>query len=1689
MPRIFLRIFIFIGLFFATFANAVAIDTDTFDTDMDGWSKVNSNDVVYWDSGRLFIKRDDSAQKTYDFGSSYANLAIVISLDATEISSWESADDLEIYLNGSKVIDDTVNGTEHYSFPATLDGNGRVTLRIKPNTSTNAESVYIDNVVIDCDLLVSIGNASITEGNSGTKTIDFPITLNASFSQPVSVDYTTVDGTATAGSDYVTSSGTVTIPAGQTSGTISVTINGDTAQESDETFKVNLSNPTNATLGNTSATGTILDDDTPPAISVANTSVTEGNSATQNMIFTLTLDHPFGENISVDYTTADGTATAGDDYAASSGTVTIPAGQTSGSITITVNGDTKVEPNETLTLKLSNPTNATLSNTSAVGTIINDDQVYLLGVQDFELINPQETRNILGNYAIAGNTVECITTSTSSFNGTCTNSHAYNDNGYMSKYIDIDSHSGTWNSTSSSITLPDTYEEDDGDDTNGKEGILWAGLFWQGNVNNYLGSSNTQRRAIATSATSFNYTNITSNSALDVRNTDANKVLLKVDNDPSYTEIKAERLHYDDYYTVTDWWSTNIYGTTYAGFADVTQQLRGYSLSKGTHTFTVANITANEGHENSLGNYAGWSLVVIYKENAEGDTKNISIYEGFTTVSSSVSRNVTISGFKLPSSGDIFSQFSSFAGEGEDVYSTDHMRINGNNMPGAIDKDNIFDARVAGIDRDTSNWLNALNNTNGIDIDRYDTSSIMTALRDVNPDINSITLSLDSTWDYYTPSMIAFATDLYKPELCYDFAGLIGGYIPVPIAEDRTFTVSKWGDDPFYLKIFIRSEEADFNLVNTGLKVILNDINGSSLSTLDFDISKTTVSPNSTNGYIATGGIPDDSSDIFSIGEFTDKHAGGTIGVKENTYAKAAFDFGTSNVIEGKFDIEIHTSLQLDALNPDKLVQYTYSSTNPKSLPICERNYVYDPIWLYFNVEPPKSDRADNSDVEKYSLPTQVVGRTFDVEVASYTGDEYNQEEIIGSPDEITVSVELINAGGFQNDKDAGYDSICSDFDQAESVETFVHFNNDARRPLSLTSDVALESAAFRVLVLTKEEGDGTKTIVPHHCQSTSDGGCFHYVYENNYADLNATNYNGECDSTAPTDTCYNYLRENYATSICSRDNFAIRPKGFRINIQDNDEGNATMPKDIVSNNGDIDDNNASLAAGYTYQLGLTALAFDDNTTALGYYNERYKNEELQNAPLRDAIALAFNDNTTACNDTNTTTYNYPMQNGQITSEHNGTEEFSFDNVGRYNFWMDDTKWTRVDQKDYEYKTKFNNDKKDDCVPLSTAWQNDVHAGCSTSSIINDDTKYNDIDLRFNPYGFDLGSVYMTNTPNNNKSWLYTNNLKDDPNMGVLFDGNVTAIAKGGTVTTNFVKECAATDVNLELNITSTPEEGNITAFSLDDASIKHIGLNNIIIGADDNTTDANGTQATIPKEYFTKDYIGSSEIDLRYNYDRENDKVTNPILATFHSLTASAPDANASAKMDDNRTPEGINSYEQNRTFLKGRVYTANEDYVAQTYDDGYATTFQVLAYCDINSDINCSTAIPSASLSGPLLNWYYMTAHTSNTDDGNIEELDDNDSSGATMTPYQEITFDNNASSGAVVIAYPQENRDKRVTIVVYPYQWLKYHVDSVQDGNPFFMIDFFGNVVNDWTGVGETGNKIDINASRGSEGRTSW
>jgi chitinase len=223
----------------------------------------------------------------------------------------------------------------------------------------------------------SIGNVTVVEGNAGTTTARFTVTLSSAASGPVSIVYATANGTATAGSDYTAKSGTLTFAAGETSKTIDVLVTGDTAVETNETFVVNLSSASGATIATAQATGTITNDDQPPpvpSLSIGGATVTEGNSGTVNLTFTVTLSQASTNAVSVNYATADGTAIAGSDYNATSGALTFAAGQTSKTITVAVRGDTLVEGAETLRVVLSNATGATIATSTGTGTITDDDE-------------------------------------------------------------------------------------------------------------------------------------------------------------------------------------------------------------------------------------------------------------------------------------------------------------------------------------------------------------------------------------------------------------------------------------------------------------------------------------------------------------------------------------------------------------------------------------------------------------------------------------------------------------------------------------------------------------------------------------------------------------------------------------------------------------------------------------------------------------------------------------------------------------------------------------------------------------------------------------------------------------------------------------------------------------------------------------------------------------------------------------------------------------------------------------------------------------------------------------------------------------------------------------------------------------------------------------------------------------------
>ncbi|MGK5088396.1 Calx-beta domain-containing protein [Bdellovibrionota bacterium FG-2] len=269
---------------------------------------------------------------------------------------------------------------------STIDLSQDTTVSIPIAFSTAHDPVFSctpkDTPSIPGDLpTLSVDSVSKSEGDAGISTMVFTVTQSKISSTPTTFYWTTSDGTATAGSDYASVSLTeATIPAGKTTATLNVPLNGDTTSETDETFAVTLSSPTNATILNATGTGTITNDDSAPTLSIDSVSKFEGNTGLTTFTFTVTQNKASAVATTFNWAPSPGTALAGPDFLLTPSTqAVIPIGATTATLNVSVIGDTVGESDKTFSVTISNPTNATIANGTGTGTILNDDIWNALG--------------------------------------------------------------------------------------------------------------------------------------------------------------------------------------------------------------------------------------------------------------------------------------------------------------------------------------------------------------------------------------------------------------------------------------------------------------------------------------------------------------------------------------------------------------------------------------------------------------------------------------------------------------------------------------------------------------------------------------------------------------------------------------------------------------------------------------------------------------------------------------------------------------------------------------------------------------------------------------------------------------------------------------------------------------------------------------------------------------------------------------------------------------------------------------------------------------------------------------------------------------------------------------------------------------------------------------------------------------
>ncbi len=1358
-------------------------------------------------------------------------------------------------------------------------------------------------------------------------------------------------------------------------------------------------------------------------------------------------------------------------------------------------------------------------------------------IQPFTVVNPSSTKNVQGNYAIAGNTVMCLTEKTSGYGGTCHGMTDYAEitsNMHVSKYIDIDSDGATWNSTSSYITFPTTLET-----SVVGESVLWAGLFWQGRISNsttyvmHYGEEN---------ATSGGFDLVETGNGVvygdvDLSTTGAHDIKLKVDNG-SYSDVTQ-----DTFYTTGD---NNA--RTYAAYSDVTSIVKAGVLTSGKHTFTVANLTTNEGRESSPGVFGGWSLVVIYAEDVFGKMRNISIYSGFDDIEEP-SPAFTITDFLLPLENSVNATLSLFSGEGEYLYgykptstgNHDWVKISNDGvtyttMPGATHPNNVFDGVFTGVSRDdvTGHSNNLQINNDGVDIDSFDVSTLMTAYRDVDPELHTLYIQWSSDWDYITPSMIAFATELYVPEFCYDY-----GYKQ----EGKYFTEENDGtNNPRITGNVLPGEEIEVTLFLRNLVVSDIEVKDLQFNILDINASAAPYILGTTSKAQIPTIIPTPIADSGTTTQtdITDIMIG-DMGSNDYFYIYYKLDPKKSTLDE---PINATATYHLELDSGD---QINYELKLGAHISMCRTsNYDYEPTKGLFNIV--HQDYYSNGGY--YNLPTQIASREGNFQVLSMDPD--NLDTVKAVPSGVIVGVQLIDVSAFHDTFTA-----CKELESAIGPKLWVVFDANKtstlfdqaflaaaaskENNLSLATGIpsrlvnsydfyktANENTAFRVSYnkvpdtdfVLSFDGNATDGFSVHNFEeikgiTCSDPAGVYYFDKNGNPKTGVKQANTACGNASGTPlgesqfmACMECLYGINTELVCSRDNFSIRPEAFLIKLNDQDQ---TNPAPMIKIGDDVSGVLApsgiklDMAAGYQYYVETNATNHRNNEATPGYT----KTYGITNA---DKYLYKWDSNNSACNDE--TDHRLDIRYLEGRAEMNT----SIDQVGLYKLGQIDKEWTTVDN-DLTHMahhtvangflvgvtdcisdssvTQITNATTLAATPLQgcdISSQHDSSVGATTATNL----KYRDYGLELHPYSFDLtgitSSTGLTHDAINANSFVYMSDMSVssvDENMSYHLNGTIRAAGENNVSLSNFVNNCYAKPLSIDLNTDplNQPVPYQFRFHSVDTA------------GADINTHDDNitGTSTIINLAVadFPKALSGLANTILNLNYDRNNSFEVNPEEVTFNNYnvdcTNAATDCTFNADLDNNKTAQGRENFNNTVKYYYGRTHAPRNRFVGPGPHSAFIY-YEVFCNGTTVGGSTCDKTLLQNGLSSVVTDdprWFRNQAHVvaSNGSAGLANGSDITQKNAANVATGAL----NNAAAGQTTapLTY-NENRG-------YPYKatmqnnasrFLIYNRYDITNTNTLneFEVEFV-NSANTWAGQKTTNTRTFDTSSKKTNRRSMW
>jgi hypothetical protein len=1009
--------------------------------------------------------------------------------------------------------------------------------------------------------------------------------------------------------------------------------------------------------------------------------------------------------------------------------------------------------------------------------------------------------------------------------------------------------------------------------------ILWARLYWQGHIFG-LGNHNAFLNAISGFETvkmvdpKGNMHNLIANSS-----------------DIYY-------YGYDEHYTDTYQIGYRIF---YQASIDVTSIVQ-QSYDATHNYFLVGNINATEIKDTNFiydtklknfvkwGNWGGWSLIVVYKD-PNTSLKNISLYDGFKFLlppfggTASLTIDLPPNSFYTPDYGAVKSKTIMFAAGAEKKIAADKLEMKNKNK-GFLTVFNTLNPANNQINDSITYLDQEINATRifnaGIDLDTYDTSNILANSQTTTSLKVTMTASTNAA-DQAFVGFIGISNDIYQPKICY--VEQLYDNNSTEINSSSHINVG----DTINVKLTIRNDD---NATAENVSIIRN-----------FDDNKTTYEENSTiaNNIDTNGNLQGDinQTDIYGD-DLTDynistKSLTVRLGRGANNNMGGVFLPGDSVQLKYKTTINTNQSLSL-SYNTSYVFsiagqQFIFDGPLPKCTNFDNTIQAYLPPIGVFNVVNANvnlsgGDTTDRND-PKNSLYTQVVNHSFNVKVVHLNSvDKTSLENFNG-----IAFLELVDASSLTTNP-----STCANapllFTPPSS--TIPNFNNESTKNVNISIPIAARNATFRIGYTDWSTRINNAGVTCTNTSTTSGNlkgvpACLDsetkikQVFPNKNitecltsgpyganAACNPSNYNanGSKGNIQPAKYnnqygCAQCLVGNY---ICARDNFAIKPATYSI---------------------DINDTNTNHIGGKYYPLDINATDGIDNVNVTGYDQTINKNS--------GTIQLII---PVGCTDLNATQKHFGTDISFSAGKINQPALFHYDNIGDINITIVDNNWTQVDQSAYNGKNF------DDCIVNSTS--NTPVSGKVGCNIEGNKT------LKFIPKAFRI-SLNMTNF--NSNPFTYISN---DGNMSAQMDWIFTAILDDNTTSTisdnpiaiNYTKNCYAKDINYTIrlindqNLSWSSTKNRIKFFQDNNSSIS--SLKNLGVGyADFNSSQLNFNQ-------------GIGRVKTYFNFDRNLSKTDEPfkIFKNDFNLT-SITDADGVSGSDFNRNTN------QNTTFYYARVHS----------------------------------------------------------------------------------------------------------------------------------------------------------------------